>query len=487
MVGIMMVAAIVLSAEPAFAWLCNGWETEFLLANRARGGYKIKTYLEYPFAEVGSDGSGIIYESGTFSGTGDNDARYYVMRVLEDEADLLIAELGPVDPADLDDPDLVIRPEINTTTLRTLYPSLPYVEEVATRNIRYNPVTNSIFFLTKEKAQVGFTTLWEVDLELSTLLSVTTGPLSVTFDKYELPGVAINHDDGTVYGGGPYINTPLDGKGDVVEFDLSAGTWSVILDSTVTGDEYKDVEGLCYRDNSIIVGFGSWDRSHPPIEYDLSTMVGTTLSGFPWKVPARNIQMDRATGSIWFAGQKQGREKGALFELKAGSNTAIANPLSGGRWIKFFDVASPPGLPLVVNLDILPSDDPNNFAVNLNSKGRLPIAILGSETLDVNEIDVNSISIAGTVLPLKTPSVCDESGDGIPDLVVHVSRRDLIMALGLDEMDSGTVVPITVEGNLQGYTINGYDMNDDQIMKDFYVNGRPFRGTDSIILHVRID
>ena len=130
-------------------------------------------------------------------------------------------------------------------------------------------------------------------------------------------------------------------------------------------------------------------------------------------------------------------------------------------------MASPPGLPLVVGLDILPSDDPNNFTVNLRSKGRLPMAILGSESLDVTEIDVDSISIAGVLFPVKTPSVCDESGDGIPDLVIHVSRRDLIMALGLDAMDPDTVVPIAVEGLL--------------------LNGREFSGMDNITLVARGD
>jgi len=46
-----------------------------------------------------------------------------------------------------------------------------------------------------------------------------------------------------------------------------------------------------------------------------------------------------------------------------------------------------------LNLDILPSDCPNPFRVNLLSTGRLPMAILGSATFDVSTIDVNTISI----------------------------------------------------------------------------------------------
>jgi hypothetical protein len=68
------------------------------------------------------------------------------------------------------------------------------------------------------------------------------------------------------------------------------------------------------------------------------------------------------------------------------------------------------------------------------------------------------------VFPAKTPSVEDVSSpaaeecgchggpDGIYDLVIHVSRRELIQALGLDTLEPGTVVPVTVEGALSDGT-----------------------------------
>ena len=108
---------------------------------------------------------------------------------------------------------------------------------------------------------------------------------------------------------------------------------------------------------------------------------------------------------------------------------------------------------------------------NKLSKGRLPVAILGSADFDVTTIDINSISIGGIVFPVKTPTVKDESGpgagcgtgspDGYPDLVVHFSRRDLIDALGLDLMEVGATVNVTVSG---------------------FASSCPFEATDSVLI-----
>ncbi|MHC4442340.1 MAG: M12 family metallo-peptidase [Planctomycetota bacterium] len=119
-----------------------------------------------------------------------------------------------------------------------------------------------------------------------------------------------------------------------------------------------------------------------------------------------------------------------------------------------------------VDLDIKPGSCPNPLNTNTRSKGRLPVAILGTDLLDVNEIAINSITIAGTVLPIRTPVVedvgtpfdgaeceCHElEGDGINDLVIHFSRREIILTLGLNTMERKTVVPLTVKGRLSDET-----------------------------------
>ncbi|UCD30094.1 MAG: hypothetical protein JSV03_06375 [Planctomycetota bacterium] len=121
-------------------------------------------------------------------------------------------------------------------------------------------------------------------------------------------------------------------------------------------------------------------------------------------------------------------------------------------------------------LDITPHDCPNLFTVNMKSKGRIPMAILGSEDLNVADINIDSISIGEVIFPVKTPSIEDVSGpmgdpcacgtgvpDGYDDLVVHFSRRDLIGALGLDLLEVGTEVEVIVKGDIGGDVIEAKD------------------------------
>ncbi|MHC4445581.1 MAG: hypothetical protein ACYTF1_09615 [Planctomycetota bacterium] len=124
-------------------------------------------------------------------------------------------------------------------------------------------------------------------------------------------------------------------------------------------------------------------------------------------------------------------------------------------------------LPTNISLDIKPGSCPNPLNTNTKGKGRLPMAILGTEDFDVNDIDPDSIKIAEVVLPQKTPSIEDVSApvdeddctcqevdpDGFADLVIHFSRQEILTALGLEALEPGTEVPITVTGELLDGTL----------------------------------
>ncbi|UCD30095.1 MAG: hypothetical protein JSV03_06380 [Planctomycetota bacterium] len=119
------------------------------------------------------------------------------------------------------------------------------------------------------------------------------------------------------------------------------------------------------------------------------------------------------------------------------------------QWVSLDDVSVEGGYTtLIADLDILPEDDPNYLTNHTGDKSRLPIALLSTEDVDVTQIELDSISIGGTIFPVKTPKVSDENGDGLDDLKLHFSRREVIITLGLDLMETGTVVPITVIGEL---------------------------------------
>ncbi len=112
-------------------------------------------------------------------------------------------------------------------------------------------------------------------------------------------------------------------------------------------------------------------------------------------------------------------------------------------------------LAIPVEIDINPGGFPNS--INLGSNGTVPVAILSSSSFDAATIDPSTIVLAGAAVNLRgrgTPmaSVEDINGDGLGDLVVHVSTE----ALQLAETD--------IQAVLTGKTFSGV----------------PVRGTDSV-------
>ena len=125
--------------------------------------------------------------------------------------------------------------------------------------------------------------------------------------------------------------------------------------------------------------------------------------------------------------------------------------------------------PQMVDIDIKPGSFPNS--INLGSGGATPVAILGSATLDVNDIDITTLTLgtAGIKTVGKTDrilcSVNDVSGDfsggleGAPDsfddLVCHFITVDIVPEAGDTEA--------TISGNLTAGA-----------------GGTPIEGTDSV-------
>lgn len=81
-----------------------------------------------------------------------------------------------------------------------------------------------------------------------------------------------------------------------------------------------------------------------------------------------------------------------------------------------------------INMDVKPGDDVNY--INLKSLGKTPIAILSTDTFDAGTVDPMTITIAGAPVSLRkngttASSLEDVNGDGLLDLVVHVSTEAL--------------------------------------------------------------
>ncbi len=119
-----------------------------------------------------------------------------------------------------------------------------------------------------------------------------------------------------------------------------------------------------------------------------------------------------------------------------------------------------------VDIDIKPGSFPNS--INLGSGGATPVAVLGSASLDVNDIDTDTLTLgtSGIKTVGKTDrelcSVVDVSGDfssgpdgapdGLNDLVCHFVTLAIVP-------EEGNVLA-TLSGNLIG--------------------GTPIEGTDSV-------
>ena len=120
----------------------------------------------------------------------------------------------------------------------------------------------------------------------------------------------------------------------------------------------------------------------------------------------------------------------------------------------------------VIDVDIKPQSCPN--PLNVESKGVLPVAILGSADFDVHDIDVASIRLAD-VAPIRssledvaTPvdgeeCECTEEGlDGYTDLTLNFETEEIADALG--EVVNGEVLLLTLTGDLSdGTPIEGED------------------------------
>jgi hypothetical protein len=147
--------------------------------------------------------------------------------------------------------------------------------------------------------------------------------------------------------------------------------------------------------------------------------------------------------------------------LYPGSSTSIAaiDLCAGNASSVYYDDLSIAEV-LEIGVDIKPQSCPN--PINVNGKGVLPVAVLGTEAFDVTTVDPASVRLEG-VAPLTWAWEdvaapfdgefdgelydCHELGpDGHLDLVLKFKTQEIVEAIG--EVYDGDVLTLTVTGTL---------------------------------------
>lgn len=164
------------------------------------------------------------------------------------------------------------------------------------------------------------------------------------------------------------------------------------------------------------------------------TILGEWEPGVWYKV---KVVLDRSTNTynVWIDGELRGE---GLSTTR--SDTDLIDALAlisdhAGVKVYYDDVrvfVRPQSL--FIDIDIKPGSYPNSF--NNNGNGVIPVAILGSQYLDVTAIDAGSVSLEGMAIRAVGKSnkllshYEDVNGDSILDLVVQIEDTDGTFTLG---------------------------------------------------------
>jgi hypothetical protein len=112
-----------------------------------------------------------------------------------------------------------------------------------------------------------------------------------------------------------------------------------------------------------------------------------------------------------------------------------------------FASSTPSSAQITVDIDIKPGSDPNS--INLGSKGKVAVAVLGSASFDVSTIDPATVVFAGAAPSPVRGKTEDVNLDGYLDMVFHFRTQDL----GL----TGSSTDATLTGTYGGGAFTGTD------------------------------
>jgi hypothetical protein len=135
----------------------------------------------------------------------------------------------------------------------------------------------------------------------------------------------------------------------------------------------------------------------------------------------------------------------AMADLDGDSVPDLVTANFGSDDVRFLvNPCEPPALP--VDLDIKPGSDPNS--INPSLEGDLPVAILGSDSFDVANVDVTTLAFGpgdASFDHSQGPHFEDVNGDGLMDLMMHFRIEETGIPFGaLEACITGELVDGTL-------------------------------------------
>jgi hypothetical protein len=274
--------------------------------------------------------------------------------------------------------------------------------------------------------------------------------------------------DGDDYDGGSAYSTGW-GLGFWVN---SLKTGNLLTEMAFVGDGLSDTRvqdaleyiGRHWEDDWI----QGWGKSHP-VQYQATyclmkgfEAMGVPLDGVPgvadwYQDMADAILAEQDIAGYW--------PSNPAYVWPDGSLGYVVDPELATAWaLLTLERIAPPPPVIVVTVDVKPMSWPN--PLNVNSKGVLPVAILGTEDFDVTQIDPATMLLEG-IAQLHwaledVGTVGDQLAgpDGFMDFTLKSDAQEIAAALG--DVSDGDVIVLHLTGNLKeefgGTPIAGEDV-----------------------------
>ena len=227
-------------------------------------------------------------------------------------------------------------------------------------------------------------------------------------------------------------------------------------------DEYKPINDVGWGDPQQAVvtwKHPNWPTLNPAAWISNTYQIEDNIAGSTWRLFRKTVELCENAYDIsgTLTVNSDNAEEAYINGTKLGTDGEVQGPTDNGSdWLTFVDYPfeatedtlvfdfivrnypgsnlptnNPTGLifkatinyscPVEVEIDIKPNSFPSCF--NNDGNGIIPVAILGSETFDVHEVDVSTVTIKGLPVVMKPngrylAAYEDVNSDGYVDLVV---------------------------------------------------------------------